>query len=787
MNNKLINSIIMKRIFTFGLMLAGAFALTNCAEELIDPTVMPEETTQEAATPEKGGIPFKLYASLDNVAETKTSAVNENGVLKTKWAADDEITVYYQSVDNTTVHSAGTFEFEKDASDEDIANGLFSGVLPDGFAKDGIYNWYFVYKGTVDTGTGEITVDIPNVQEQSSENALTHIGGVNCPMWGKAENISGSVTPRVQMEHLVSLYKFTVHNKTNTQTSETSTAGEGDIRIYDVGLQVSTIGEWASSNVHAALAGKFKLDLKTGKLTEVGGAQNSYGIKLKLGVSSINLEPDETTEFYLVAAPVDVQSRAITETRYQSTSDASIIIRADEYNTLTDDQKKNYTAFDVIIRQDILDFVVNGSARPLPERDQFNYEKGKIYKYVLPIKRLAQPYESDILDLESYGGRTTTDGKSTHQVDEIIKFYKSASGEKKNWVEATPTKININGQDVLGYVLGNPDGTLGAVTITCFLKDLFNALPVGFYLSSWDGSPAELGIGDIKLWIPNYNTTSSESTDEISDRVGTDEEYTVTRSVRSTHKVDYTNLESRGNSIRMKDSGGALGSIAYYLLGGDENFALNGDLLLAFAPGLGSKIPFSNFAKQGYYSTDTENGVAYNSVVMNDVFSHKAIDEANLGPFLEGFGGSLPAIIELLNMKDNQLPKTYEYVNEIEEDIKYKKPSWLESMFGSDGITVTESRPKGQQHIPSWPPKEGDLLYGNQPVINTITAVYNALMAKELAGYKVGTMILSNPYDLIHMIRDAKVSIDLKTTSNGPCVVMWGIDVLGPDKSPSNN
>ena len=323
-------------------------------------------------------------------------------------------------------------------------------------------------------------------------------------------------------------------------------------------------------------------------------SQNDY-IYLVFYNSTYNYpSADETTEFYLVAAPVDVQSRAITETRYQSTSDASIIIRADEYNTLTDDQKKNYTAFDVIIRQDILEFVVNGSARPLPERDQFNYEKGKIYKYVLPIKRLAQPYESDILDLESYGGRTTTDGKSTHQVDEIIKFYKSASGEKKNWVEATPTKININGQDVLGYVLGNPDGTLGAVTITCFLKDLFNALPVGFYLSSWDGSPAELGIGDIKLWIPNYNTTSSESTEEISDRVGTNDEYTVTRSVRSTHKVDYTNLESRGNSIRMKDSGGALGSIAYYLLGGDENFALNGDLLLAFAPGLGSKIPFSN-------------------------------------------------------------------------------------------------------------------------------------------------------------------------------------------------
>jgi hypothetical protein len=92
----------MKRIFTFGLMLAGAFALTNCAEELIDPTTMPEETTQETVTPENEGIPFKVYATLDNSTETKTEGVKDNeGHLKTNWVAGDQITAFYEDDKNT--------------------------------------------------------------------------------------------------------------------------------------------------------------------------------------------------------------------------------------------------------------------------------------------------------------------------------------------------------------------------------------------------------------------------------------------------------------------------------------------------------------------------------------------------------------------------------------------------------------------------------------------------------------------------------------------------------------
>lgn len=774
----------MKRIFTFGLMLVGAFTLTNCAEELVDPTILPDEITQETITSEKGGIPFQIYASLDSAAETKTVGVNDNGVLKTQWQADDKIMVYYQSIDNNTLMSAGAFGFAENATEEDIANGLFSGVLPESFVKDGTYNWYFVYKGTV-TSTGDITITIPEVQTQIEENDPTHIGGINCPMWGTAKNISGLVKPRVQMEHLVSLYKFTVRNSTN-ETIENSTSNEGDIRIYEVGMQVSTSGEWTSSNQQAALAGEFKLDIKTGKITQVGGLSNSYGIKLKLKESSIELAPKEESVFYFVTAPVDVQSLETTETRYQSNSDANNIIKADEYNGLQPSDKANYKPISVRIRLDVLDFIVNGSARPLPGRDAFNYEKGKIYKYKLPIKRLGNPHSSDIFDLNSEGGRKTTDGKSTDQIDEIIKIYKSApkSGE---WEEAQPTTINVNGQNVEGYVIGNQDGTVGAITLTCFAKDLFNALPVGFYLSTWNGSPGEMTIDNIKIWIPEYETSSSENIQEITDRVGTANEYTVTRLVRTIQASDYTQIKARANSTRMKEFG-VVGNAAYYLLGGDECFKVTGDLLLQFAPGLGSKIPFSNFSKQGYYPTDTEGGAAYNSVVMNDAYSYKAIsEEANLGSFLAGFGASLSGIIELLNMKDDDLPAAYQLIYEREEDIKYKKPGFFESLMGATGITITDTREKEMKVSPAWPPVEGDTLYGKKDIISTITTVYNALMSKELAGYNVGSMLLTNPYDLIYMLRDSKVSIELKTTSNGPCVVMWGIDVLGPDESPDNN
>ena len=66
----------MKRIFTFGLLVAAAFALTNCAQKESYAPV--QEEVAETVT-------LEIVANLP--AETKT--YNEG--MSTKWSADDQI------------------------------------------------------------------------------------------------------------------------------------------------------------------------------------------------------------------------------------------------------------------------------------------------------------------------------------------------------------------------------------------------------------------------------------------------------------------------------------------------------------------------------------------------------------------------------------------------------------------------------------------------------------------------------------------------------------------------
>ena len=82
-----LNTQVMKRLLTIGLMLASAFALTNCAEQLDTPIqendIIADVTEQEFET----GTPFEVY--IDDM-ETKTSYSSN----KTIWVPGDGIALY---------------------------------------------------------------------------------------------------------------------------------------------------------------------------------------------------------------------------------------------------------------------------------------------------------------------------------------------------------------------------------------------------------------------------------------------------------------------------------------------------------------------------------------------------------------------------------------------------------------------------------------------------------------------------------------------------------------------
>ena len=100
----------MKKIISWGMMLAAAFTLTNCAKEIEDPN-------QQA---EKQGHPFEIVAS---TVDTKT--VNEG--MATKWDDNDAINLF---------HAVAGEQQDYGTNDEftiaDVETGRFTGTLTNG-------------------------------------------------------------------------------------------------------------------------------------------------------------------------------------------------------------------------------------------------------------------------------------------------------------------------------------------------------------------------------------------------------------------------------------------------------------------------------------------------------------------------------------------------------------------------------------------------------------------------------------------------------------------------------
>jgi hypothetical protein len=70
--------IMKKQIISWGMMLAAAFTLTNCAEEIENPNQQPE----------KQGYPYEIVASTVN-----TKTVNDG--MATKWDDNDAINLFH--------------------------------------------------------------------------------------------------------------------------------------------------------------------------------------------------------------------------------------------------------------------------------------------------------------------------------------------------------------------------------------------------------------------------------------------------------------------------------------------------------------------------------------------------------------------------------------------------------------------------------------------------------------------------------------------------------------------
>ena len=414
----------MKRIFTFGLMLASVFALTNCTEELVDPTIPNDEVTQETTTPEGEGIPFQIYASLGTETKTVGSA-SADGTLKTAWESGDQINVFHKVSDAAAYVDDGLFTVA------DIKNGLFDGKLQEELDPNKLYNWYFVY---VEDQSGKAT-DLKKEQLTAipmtfnvEPKEISQVSGVNCPMYGTIKNLSGAVTPRMQLKHMTSLIELTIVNNTAAKDYHKYWKWTGGaITLTDV--KMSSSSALTNSSLTANITGNEIA------FTQPGSAQTEL-VALSNGNVSVPNTGANTKTFYFVVAPSTFKPHEIT-------------------------------------------FMINGDSRTL--KKSLAFEAGKVTRFTIPINHLRHPHISDAALLKSTGACTNNkwifdmfstienNGTDTHVSvngqSNVPLYVVGGNGKSRDMILRGSTKDIINALDA-GFYASTWKGMRAAMTIS---------------------------------------------------------------------------------------------------------------------------------------------------------------------------------------------------------------------------------------------------------------------------------------------------------------------------------
>lgn len=187
----------MKRNFiAFGLLVAAAFALTNCAQK---------ESYAPVQEEAQNTIPFELVVNLP--AETKT--VNDG--MHTKWQAGDVIKVKFISKISDRLSS--TYEFTT-VNGDGVFTASLTSALGDIFAtlKMADIKAYYPYDSN----------GVPASTNQEGYNSMSHLDEANCPLYGEltaAEvNSTGGngvcTTDPITLQHTTSVIEVAVKNTT---------------------------------------------------------------------------------------------------------------------------------------------------------------------------------------------------------------------------------------------------------------------------------------------------------------------------------------------------------------------------------------------------------------------------------------------------------------------------------------------------------------------------------------------------------------------------------------------
>ena len=665
-------------------MLAAAFALTNCSEQLVPPVQEGDsivEETVEASQIEE--VPFEVFAQSEEV-ETKTAATGSKGYLK--WVEGDALNVFHAKTGTNTYFKHG--EFKIDLTNGGDQKGLFIGNLKLGddvqlYDKN---DWFFLYPFDKNSSDDTPTVNIGSTTANVQANSKAHIYGANYPMFGEVHNVPKAKNPATNMKHFSALVAVKVVNE----------GYGGNIMVKDVEFSVPEILNASGTVTQAAfpLVGQFQVAAdKT--ITAVEG-QTSNSVKVTLP-SAVTLANGESVTLYLAVRPFAAKGKTIS-------------------------------------------IKVNGSERTVKITKDVNLESGKVTTFSVPVKALVAKdvlvengvVKSDAFTITSIG-RQASEG-NTHTTGN--------TGDIVITTSTAPKTIKVNGQDVDAYVLGSTNGQTGTITITGFLPDLINALPVKFYVSTWNDAPAVMTVNKVTAWIPRYGASQT--------KIETTKEETL-------YRYETWNVETHYETITKR--AGASSTLASWVMGSDKA-QIDRWMLLMFGDGVESKITFSNISKNGHFDANN------NIVIMNEGFTQKEVNDSNLDTFLKSFTtgsgankktATAAGLRKIANAHFDDLPTICTY----REERKVGKLTGTHSVLSS--VMNTD-----------WP---DDI---DPEIKNTVDAIWGRVGGIDIASLVKVIDEIPNKFHLLHMLRDVKVSVELSTTSDGPCIVFWGFDANTP-------
>lgn len=218
----------MKRQFiTWGMMLAAAFTLTNCAKEIEDPNQQPE----------KQGYPFEIVAS---TVDTKT--VNDG--MATNWDDNDAINLFH------AVAGAQDYGTNDEFTIADVETGRFTGMLTEALEAGESYDWYALYPYNSNIATpgdradGYTYIGHSKGLNQTGYDNMASLKETICPLYGVAKAVASSDTPSITMNHLTSVVAIKVTNTTEeplTITTASLTAEEDIVGSYFIDITKSPV------------------------------------------------------------------------------------------------------------------------------------------------------------------------------------------------------------------------------------------------------------------------------------------------------------------------------------------------------------------------------------------------------------------------------------------------------------------------------------------------------------------------------------------------------------------